>query len=85
MNHWLVVGYLVPSNTGKSYRVVVDSRTVGLVAKEALLRSLQAMPMLVVEISKFVDQPSEKLSEQQMPNGIRMADPEKLEIPEETS
>jgi hypothetical protein len=81
MNHWLVVGYLVPSNAGKSYRVVIDSRTVGLVAKEALLRSLQARPMLIVEISKFVDQPSETPKHQ---STLKVADPEKLKSPEET-
>lgn len=82
-NRFRVVGYLIPSGTGKSYKVIIDEKFVGLIPKEALVRSLQARPMLVVEISKFVDQPFEdKPTEQRTLNNIAVADPEKLEISE---
>jgi hypothetical protein len=77
-NRFRVVGYLVPSHTGKTFKVVVENQFIGIVSKEALLNSLRARPMLPVEISRFIVHP--KPSEQQTLKGIRMADPEKLAL-----
>lgn len=76
MNRFRVVGFLQPSNTGKSYKVFVEvngqQRFIGLVSRDALYRSLCARPMLVVEISQFVDRPSESFKpiEQRILNGV---------------
>jgi len=67
-NRFQVVGYLVPSGTGKSYKVIYEGRFLGLVSREALLRSLRARPMFEVEISRYVDFPMVKPTEQKQLN-----------------
>jgi hypothetical protein len=63
-NRFKVVGYLVPSNTGKSFKVIVNGHFIGLVSRDALLNSLRARPMLEVEISRYIDFPQPKPTEQ---------------------
>jgi hypothetical protein len=81
INLFQVVGYLVPSNTSKSFKVIYGGRFVGLVSRDALLRSLRCRPMLEVAISRFIDFPQSKPTEQKTLNGIRIADPTKLGVP----
>jgi hypothetical protein len=63
-NRFKVVGYLQPSNTGKSFKVVVDGRVIGLVLHAALSKSLCARPLLKVEICKFIDYSMSKPTKQ---------------------
>ena len=78
-NHFAIVGFLIPSRSGKSFKVLVevDGKQVfiGLVSKESLLESLNLNPMVTVKISRFV---CNLEASRQRVNCIREVDPEKL-------
>jgi hypothetical protein len=57
---FMVVGYLSPSNTGKSFKVIYECRCIGLISRDALLKSLRSRPMLQVNISRFCAFPESK-------------------------
>jgi len=78
-----VVGYLIPSNTGRSYKVVIDGRFYGLIPIGALLHALRCKPVLQVEISRFIDSPFEKKQTSQALLTTPTADPEKIPAGEE--
>ena len=77
-DHFATVGFLIPSHSGQSFKVIaqVEGKQVfiGLVSKESLERSLSLEPMTTIRISRFVNpEPSRKRV-----HCIREADPEKL-------
>lgn len=79
-NHFAIVGFLIPSRSGKSFKVLVevDGKQVfiGLVSKEVLLESLSLKPMVTVKICRFMCNPE---AARQRLNCIREANAEKLD------
>jgi hypothetical protein len=71
-----LVGYLVESNTGRSFKVVVDGRVLGLIRRGALLAALHAKKFGAVEICRFVNSSDPTKQTAQTP--LRTTDPEKL-------
>lgn len=55
-----VVGYLVPSHTERSFKVILKGELIGQIRTDCLAKALRSKPMLVVEISVFRDQPEQK-------------------------
>jgi len=78
-SHFEVVGYLIPSNTGRSCKVVIDGRFYGLISIGTLLHALRSRPILKVEISRFIDGPLQQKTAQVLLT-MQTADPEKLSI-----
>jgi hypothetical protein len=64
-NRFKVVGYLIPSNAQRSFKVIIEGKFYGLVAKEAMLRGLRTTPFSNIEVSRFINSPSSKITEQQ--------------------
>lgn len=83
-DHFHTVGYLIPSHSGKSFKVLVEVRgkrvLVGLVSVECLRKGMGSKPMAIIPISKFVIRPDVciEIRPNKCVNGIREADPEKL-------
>lgn len=87
ISHFKTVGFLVPSRAGGSFKIFaeVDGKQVfvGLVSKEALVKSLSLKPNVIVEISRFFSRPDPEPSERCV-KGIREADPEKINVATES-
>jgi hypothetical protein len=80
-SHFVTVGFLIPSHSGKSFKVFAEVEGkqvfIGLASKESLLNSLSLKQMVTVKISRFVCNPGPGPSRQRV-NCIREVDPEKL-------
>ena len=71
--YFVTIGYLIPSNTGRTYKVIVNGCFCGLVKTTDLI-NVKTRPMQKIPISIFVGDSKQKIA-----NGIRIADLEKLE------
>ncbi len=77
IDRFVVVGYLIPSNTGRSFKVFIDGVFHGLVSRDALHKALHSYPMRQVTICRFAEFPQPKQTRQVT---LKVCDPEKLKV-----